>query len=187
MSNNLRCNHLTSRGRPCRNPAAPGTDPPVCARHRAAATPPLPFPVDGPEGEATGRPARRGEATGRPISGDLTTPHPVASPLQHDARHFYFPHPTADELAALDGDGPAADLMAEVALVRVVLRRLLAVLDAAGDLPPDELRRVAGLLFTGARTVAALLGHRAARPAEAQDWLNAALEEMAERHPGLEI
>ena len=201
MSNKSRCTHLTNRGRPCRNPAAPGTDPPVCARHRAAATPPLPFPVGGGGGKATGRLINgdpttplpvgggggEGKATGRLINGDPTTPLPVASPLPDHTRHFYFPHPTADELAALDGDGPAADLMAEVALVRVVLRRLLALLNEGDDLPPEELRRIAGLLFTGARTVAALLGHRAARPAEAQDWLNAALEEMAGRYPGLEI
>jgi len=172
MSNRKPCSHLTARGRPCRNPAALGTDPPVCARHRAAKNP---DPTPG-----------GGEATGRQVSGNSITHLPVASPLPDHPRHFYFPHPTADELAAL-GDEGAADLRPEVALVRVVLRRLLALLDEGDDLPPEELRRVAGLLFTGARTVAALLGQRAARPPEAQDWLNAALEEMAVKYPGLMI
>ena len=34
MPNQQSCSHLTQRGRPCRNPAVPGSDPPVCARHR---------------------------------------------------------------------------------------------------------------------------------------------------------
>ncbi len=156
MSNRKPCSHLTARGRPCRNPAALGTDPPACARHR------LGKGVTSEEALVT-------------CNSSLVT------------RHFYFPHPTADELAALSDDGAAAGLMPEVALVRVVLRQLLALLDTADDLPPEELRRISGLLFTGARTVAALLGHRAARPAEAQDWLNAALEEMAGKYPGLKL
>ncbi len=41
-------------------------------------------------------------------------------------------------------------------------------------------RRIAGLLFTGARTVALLLGKPPVRPAETQKWLAAALGEMGE-------
>ena len=172
MSNRATCSYLTRRGRPCRNPAAPGTDPPACARHRRLAA----RTADDRPQTTDDVPAAVGVRATR-----------VATSAVGSARHFYFPHPTADELAALGEDGAAADLRPEVALVRVVLRRLLALLDEGDDLPPEELRRIAGLLFTGARTVAALLGHRAARPAEAQDWLNAALEEMAAKYPGLEL
>ena len=35
MSNQPRCQQITRRGRPCRNPALPHSDPPRCARHRA--------------------------------------------------------------------------------------------------------------------------------------------------------
>jgi hypothetical protein len=149
----MRCTYLTLRGRPCRNPAAPGTEPPACGRHRSSAYRQLPLEPD-----------------------TLTEP---------PTEHFYFPAPTADELRALEAGELVPDLSPEVALVRVVLRRLLACLDAAaGDLPPEELRRISSLVFTGARTVAHLLGQKSARPEEAQEWLAAVLPEMAERYIG---
>jgi len=129
------CTHLTRRGRPCRNPATPGTNPPACRLHRPAAAPTqaaLPFT-------------------------DLEPPSAVA-------RRFYLPALTAAEAQAL-ADDPGANLQPEIALVRAILRRLAAYLDeSAGELPPDEVRRLAGLAFAGARTVAHLLGHRAAAP-----------------------
>ena len=141
MSNKIRCSHTTRRGRPCRNPAVRGTEPPACARHRGTAAP-VP------------------EAT-------------------RESRHFYFPNPMADELRALEA-GSEVDLRPEVALVRVVLRRLLAHLDgAAAELPPEELRRVSGLIFTGARTVAHLLAQPAARPDDMQNWLEGALAALS--------
>lgn len=42
MSNNVPCQALTRRGRPCRNAALPHSDPPRCARH---AVPPAPVAV----------------------------------------------------------------------------------------------------------------------------------------------
>lgn len=78
-------------------------------------------------------------------------------------------------LAATAGD---PDLRSEIGLARVVLLRLMAHLQE--ELPPEELRRVAGLIFTGARTVAMLLGKRPARPDDTQQWLAAALAEMGE-------
>lgn len=121
-----------------------------------------------------GRPCRSSAAAG-------TDPPACARHRNRSAaRHFYFPNPTADELRAIEAGGGEADLSPEVALVRVVLRRLLAYLDeAAAELPPDELRRISGLVFTGARTVAQLLAHRAARPEELQNWLVGALAEMS--------
>ncbi len=146
MSNKIPCSHHTRRGRPCRSPAADGTEPPACARHRDRPAP-------------------------RPSAPERAAPAP---------RHFYFPNPTADELRAIEAGGGAVDLSPEVALVRVMLRRLLAYLDeAAAELPPDELRRISCLVFTGARTVAQLLAHRAARPEELQNWLADALAEMS--------
>ncbi len=178
MSNQKLCSHLTARGRPCRNRAALGTDPPACARHRQAR-----LTADGRQPTAAQSVADEQHASVDDVPSAVGGQRSTVD----NTRHFYFPHPTADERAALGDGGAAADLTPEVALVRVVLRRLLALLDAADDLPPEEMRRVAGLVFTGAHTVAALLGHRAVRPAEAQDWLNAALEEMAVKYPGLEV
>ena len=42
----------------------------------------------------------------------------------------------------------------------------------------EELRRVSGLVFTGARTVAHLLAQPAARPDRMQNWLASALGEV---------
>ena len=71
------------------------------------------------------------------------------------------------------------DLQPAVELVRLVLRRLLAHLDeSAGELPPEETRRVAALLFTGARTVALLLGKRPPVTTDTEPWLAEALREM---------
>ena len=50
-------------------------------------------------------------------------------------------------------------------------------------MPPDELRRVAGLVFSGARTVAQLLNHQTTNTVEAQQWLAAALAEMSSGLP----
>lgn len=178
------CSYLTRRGRPCRNRALPGTDPPACARHRAGERGepvqlPLPFdlpPVEERPSPATPTaPARSAaEAVQLPLPFELPPDQKRASP------NFYFPAPTADEQDALDDAGLEAGLRPEVVLVRVVLRRLLAYLDEnAGQLPPDELRRVAGLVFSGARTVAQLLNHKAAQTDDAQQWLTAALAELS--------
>jgi hypothetical protein len=81
----------------------------------------------------------------------------------------------------LDATAEEPDLRPEVEMVRVVLRRLLIHLDeSAGELPPEEVRRVAGLLFTGARTVALLLGKRPLPAAETEAWMIEALRLMGE-------
>lgn len=147
MSNRTLCYYLTRRGRRCRNPAAPGTDPPACARHRGAGAWQLAVEVK-PPGKAAG--------------------------------HFYFPAPSAEERLALEASGLEADLRAEVALARVVLRRLMATLDArGGELPPEELRRLTSLIFAGTRTVAQLLARRSAGPADTQEWMRDVLDALA--------
>ncbi|MCB8934770.1 MAG: hypothetical protein H6663_04830 [Candidatus Promineofilum sp.] len=159
MSNKTPCSYLTRRGRPCRNPAAPGSNPPACPRHRD-------------------RPAPQARQPALPL-------YAPAAPLpaRPRATHFYLPAPAADALRALEADAPAGDLQSEIDLVRTVLRQLLAYLnESAGDMPPDELRRVSGLLFTGARTVALLLGKRPARPDDLADWMVAALKEMSDQY-----
>ena len=110
-----------------------------------------------------------------PLTTDPLTTDPLTTP------HFYFPHPTAADRSVLEA-GADADLRPELELSRVVLRRLMALLDTSGDdLPPDELRRISALAFTGARTVALLAGKHATRLPEVDDWLAAALSEMGEK------
>jgi hypothetical protein len=124
------------------------------------------------------------EAVQLPLPLELPPAQKRSSGKNSPSPNFYFPAPTADEQHALDDAGLEDDLRPEVVLVRVVLRRLLAYLDEnAGQLPPDELRRVAGLVFSGARTVAQLLNHKSARSDDAQQWLNAALAELSSGLP----
>lgn len=115
MSNKTPCSYLTRRGRPCRNPAAPGSDPPACPRHRD-------------------RPAPQARQPALPL-------YAPAAPLpaRPRATHFYLPAPAADALRALEADAPAGDLQSEIDLVRTVLRQLLAYLnESAGDMPPTN-------------------------------------------------
>jgi len=111
----------------------------------------------------------------------MTLPPSIDPPAAR--QHFYFPNPPRGDAAGEAGE-IGADLQPEIALVRVVLRRLAAYLDAAAEsLPPDEVRRLSGLIFTGARTVAHLLGQRAAQPDELRHWLDGALDAIAaDRH-----
>lgn len=173
MPDKPRCTYLTRRGRPCRNPAMPGIEPPVCAVHRRIGH------------DESG--IRNEEATpgGRRYLPGLA-PSQFADPLTTDPlitgspppTHLYFPRPTAAEMSVLAATAGDPDLRSEIGLARVVLLRLMAHLQE--ELPPEELRRVAGLIFTGARTVAMLLGKRPARPDDTQQWLAAALAEMGE-------
>lgn len=189
------CSFLTRRGRPCRNRAALGTNPPACARHRGPTKGrpvQLPLPLALPPVEKRARPTEASGAADPVAAEAVQLPLPFQLPPENAPRaaqspsspHFYFPAPTADEQDALDDAGLEANLRPEVILVRVVLRRLLAYLDEnAGQLPPDELRRVAGLVFSGARTVAQLLNHQTTNTVEAQQWLAAALAEMSSGLP----
>ncbi len=173
MSNKPRCSHLTTRGRPCRNPAAPGTEPPACATHKRVTSDEL--RVTSEEGAAGAQPYLPGlEPPGRSPT-DPQTADPQT--------HFYFPRPTSAEQRVLAATAEAPDLRPEVELVRVVLRQLLVYLnESAGELPPEEVRRVAGLLFTGARTVALLLGKRPLPAAETEAWMADALRLMGDQY-----
>ena len=174
MSDKPRCAQLTARGRPCRNPATPGTDPPACARHRGISNDDLRMTNE--EGPAAVQPNLPGL---EPAAGDAS--RPTTDPLDTD--HFYFPRPTAADQRVIEGTAELPDLRPEIDLVRVVLRRLLAYLDeTAGELSPEEVRRVSGLVFTGARTVALLVGKRPTRPPDMEAWLQDVLREMGEKY-----
>ncbi len=192
---------MTLRGRLCRNPAVPGSEPPACGRHggitndeRRATNDERRTTSDerrttNDERRTTsydgGGKSTQGREDARPATAPLTTAPLNTDPLTTaplTTDHLYFPHPTAAEQRVL-ATAEAPDLQPEVELVRLVLRRLLAYLDeTAGELPPEETRRVAALLFTGARTVALLLGKRPPPNPEMEEWMVKALREMGENY-----
>lgn len=76
-----------------------------------------------------------------------------------------------------------ASLEDELALVRVVLSRLMDRLDdPTYVLLPEDLRRLTGLIFTGARTVAQLLTQQAGHNEDVQAWLAQALSTFSTEH-----
>ncbi len=174
MSDQARCEQVTRRGRPCRNPALPNSDPPRCARHRnkptdeEAVARQLPL-LDLPPGEKqqTAKSApRRAERKAHP---DL----PASQP--------YLPFALA-ELEKLDSGGLSPDLSREVQTVRVVMLRLLDLwADPQQPISAEEARRLAALLFSGARTVAHLLS-RQTKEGSGQDWLAQVLDELGGKY-----
>lgn len=149
MSIKVSCEKLTRHGRPCRNLALLGSNPPRCARHRQqqpATTPPEP---------------------------------PLATQL-------FLPGLSPDELEVLD-EHDTANLQRELREVRLTMYRLLKLWrEQDGPLEPEEARRLAALIFTGARTVAHLLSQSAKATDDARDWLAQALDRLAAEQ-GLDV
>jgi hypothetical protein len=76
-----------------------------------------------------------------------------------------------------------AGLANELAVVRLVLQRLVDRLDKPDfSLEPDELRQLAALIFSGARTVAYLLQQQNSHEADAPAWLDRALDALSTEH-----
>lgn len=175
MSDQTGCEQLTRRGRPCRNPALPNSDPPRCARHRAAPATEeaaatqlhlLALPPEEKREPAAKSTPRRAKRQARPA--------PPASQL-------FLPF-AAEELAQLDSDGLSPDLSREVQTVRVVVLRLLGLWgDPAQEISAEEARRLAALIFSGARTVAHLLS-RQTKEGSGQEWLAQVLDELGGKY-----
>ena len=83
-------------------------------------------------------------------------------------------------------DDTTLDLRPEVAVVRQSIRRLVELWDKEGStLTTEEGRKLAALIFNGARTAAVLLYHHQRLPGAAndeQEWLAAALAELGEKY-----
>jgi hypothetical protein len=81
------------------------------------------------------------------------------------------------------------DLRPELAVVRQIMRRLVALWDRQGEaIESEEARRLAALIFNGARTAAILLFQETRRASAdkgkdgIEDWLAAALDELGEKY-----
>ena len=91
----------------------------------------------------------------------------------------YLPGLSPQELDALELEGLAPDLQRELQEVRLVMYRLLRLWDdAEPPLSSEEARRLATLVFSGARTVAHLLNQQAGS-GDARGWLKGALDQVA--------
>ena len=122
-----RCTATNANGRPCRAWAVRDTDPPLCSAH-----------------------AGRNIGAGAPLGNQNRTEH-----------GFYGRILQNGEFADLErcSDSPALD--EEIGLVRVTLRRVMTRLGrydlTQDDLSNEDLTKMAGLVMTGARTLARLL------------------------------
>lgn len=97
------------------------------------------------------------------------------------------PRPRPVSTAQLAPVDTSRTLAGELAVVRHVLQRLVERLDEpAFALETDELRQLAGLIFSGARTVAYLLQQQSGSDANALDWLDEALDALKKRY-GVEL
>ena len=100
------------------------------------------------------------------------------------AKRATLPPPDAAAAEESDIDELRPDLQPELILVRQVMRRLVNLWDRQGDaIDPEEARKLAGLLFNGARTAAILLYRPSARATAKEDdkkWLTAALDSLGE-------
>jgi hypothetical protein len=95
---------------------------------------------------------------------------------QNPRRHgFYTRSFDPDELADLVMLGDDLTLDDEIAAARVALRRVLDALKANGDLAAADCAKLAGLVFTGTRTVARLLRDERALSQQAHEGINQAI------------
>lgn len=94
---------------------------------------------------------------------------------QPEEESFYRRQLSDRELADLisyGGDGTLAD---EIALNRIMLRRLLILLQEANELSVSEVARIAALVFRGTEAVSALLRDERALSGEAADGIAGAI------------
>jgi hypothetical protein len=98
------------------------------------------------------------------------------------ATQLYLPGFRAEELDQLELEGLSPNLSHEVQTVRVVMLRLLGLwADPTQPISAEEARRLAALIFSGARTVSHLLS-RQTKEGSGQEWLAQVLAELGEKY-----
>ena len=137
-----RCSATTADGRPCRAYAVKGTDPPLCSAHSG-------------RNRACPEQGRRG--AGAPRGNQNARTH-----------GFYAQELTPHELADLVAATTLTTVEDEVAITRVALRRLFAVLNDQ-PAPSDEIKEIAPLIFAGTGRIARLLRDERVLSGEATD------------------
>ena len=157
-----RCTATTAKGRRCLNWTMPGTAPPPCRMHAEGARHRAP----GPEDDAAGRVCTATTVSGRRCKKWATAgtkppvchnhAYPEANPSLRHGFYRHAPALTAVEAAAvarLAAEG--APLAAEIALLRLKIRRVLAWLGEP-DRPTRQRLNDAQTALKGLRTVARL-------------------------------
>lgn len=97
----------------------------------------------------------------------------------------YHPRMEPNDPTTHEPDMTDKDLKFELAIVRQVMDRLLRLWDEQGStLGTVEGRRLASLIFNGARTAAILLYHQQRLPGREDDqaWLASALAALGDRY-----
>ena len=174
MAGQIRCEQITRRGRPCRNPALPNSNPPRCARHRPKSAAGKAVATQSPLFDPPPEEERKPAAKRKPRQ--IERKASPASPASQLSLPF------AEELSRLESDGLSPNLNREVQEVRVVILRLLGLWDdPAQEISAEEARRLAALIFSGARTVAHLLS-RQTKEGSGQEWLAQVLDELGEKY-----
>lgn len=140
MMKQIPCSYLTRRGKPCRNPAQPGSNPAACHVHQQTA--------------------------------DQTHPLPTAAD-----------HPYPKLSRSLYESNDTRSLIPELTLVRHTLYLLNTYLDNKDcALEPRELRQLAQVIFSGARTAAALLLQEGRKGNGLETWFTQALDQLAREY-----
>jgi len=174
MSTLVRCTQWTRRGRPYRNQARAGSNPPRCARHSEG--------VDNQQLDLPGLDATHPAATGgqrRAATNSAAPRHKRAARQVTEADRAQQPSLPGILDADPDAENAAGHLQQELATVRRVLRGLVSLLeDPDAGLSPEETRRLSALVFSGARTVAQLMAVQARQPEQGQGGLDRALERL---------
>lgn len=100
-------------------------------------------------------------------------PEQSGAPLNIGANAFYGRSFTMEELKALITLALEHRLNGEVAAARVAVRRILQMLEQ--ELSPAEYARLAGLIFTGTKTIAQLMRAQRALSGEAAEIITGAM------------
>lgn len=186
MKRSRRCSATTKDGRPCRNWAKRGSDPPLCARH-------TPRKVPRPGGnvalaEAAERPAETPEVVILEPETVIVETLPAATDPRLRPHRFYIRSYTTEELISLINLALDRSLNGEVAAARVAVRRIMQQLGE--QLTPNEYARLASLVFSGTQAIARLLQTQKALSMEVAEniskWMDDALDQLG-KEKGIDL
>jgi len=142
-----KCSATKTDGRPCQAWAMRESEPPLCAQHFEPSLP-----------------AETSIVTSKETSTEPSPDAPNKANLDFYSRSF-----SIEELTALINLALVSSLNGEVAASRIAIRRILQQLEE--ELSAAEYAQLAGLIFTGANTIARLLRAQRSLSGEAAEGI----------------